>query len=252
MAKAKRKSLSKKVRFEVFKRDSFQCQYCGSKAPEAILHVDHINPVSKGGDNEIINLVTSCEDCNQGKSDRLLTDSTSIEVQRAQLEDLNQRREQLTMMLEWRDSLKGLDDETVDKLIERIEEHIPGHSINETGRKSVFKWVKKFSVTEILDAADIASSRMAGDIDSESVARFFDLIPKICATKRLPETEQRLRYARGILRNRVYVNEAIVMELMRDAVDAGVDVEQLIAFTKEVRNWTQFREEMEALTHGES
>jgi len=32
--KAKRKSLSKKVRFEVFKRDSFQCQYCGASAPD--------------------------------------------------------------------------------------------------------------------------------------------------------------------------------------------------------------------------
>lgn len=29
---AKRKSLSKKIRFEVFKRDSFTCQYCGRKA----------------------------------------------------------------------------------------------------------------------------------------------------------------------------------------------------------------------------
>lgn len=29
-----RKQLSKKLRFEVFKRDSFTCQYCGKKSPE--------------------------------------------------------------------------------------------------------------------------------------------------------------------------------------------------------------------------
>lgn len=49
----KRKPLSKKVRFEIFKRDSFKCQYCGGASPEVVLHVDHINPVSKGGDNDI-------------------------------------------------------------------------------------------------------------------------------------------------------------------------------------------------------
>ena len=36
---SKRKSLTKKVRFEVFKRDSFKCQYCGSSAPVGIVHV---------------------------------------------------------------------------------------------------------------------------------------------------------------------------------------------------------------------
>src|SRR4051812_7427688 len=60
----KRKGISKTVRFEVFKRDSFACVYCGRSAPEVILHIDHINPVSKGGDNDILNLRTACEDCN--------------------------------------------------------------------------------------------------------------------------------------------------------------------------------------------
>ncbi|MFX5785200.1 HNH endonuclease, partial [Acinetobacter baumannii] len=47
---ATRKNISTKTRFEVFKRDSFKCQYCGRCAPEVILHVDHIHPVSKGGE----------------------------------------------------------------------------------------------------------------------------------------------------------------------------------------------------------
>ena len=52
MEKQKRKSLTKKVRFEVFKRDSFTCQYCGRTAPSVILEVDHIKPVCDGGQNE--------------------------------------------------------------------------------------------------------------------------------------------------------------------------------------------------------
>jgi hypothetical protein len=65
-------SLSKKLRFEVFKRDMFTCQYCGSKPPSVILEVDHIFPKSKGGKDSIDNLLCSCFDCNRGKSDKPL------------------------------------------------------------------------------------------------------------------------------------------------------------------------------------
>ena len=78
----KREPLSKRIRFEVFKRDNFTCQYCGAKAPEVILEVDHIKPVKEGGTNEIMNLITSCFDCNHGKSSKTLSDNSIIERQR--------------------------------------------------------------------------------------------------------------------------------------------------------------------------
>lgn len=61
-AKTKRKGLSKRTRFNVFKRDGFTCQYCGAHPPKVVLHVDHITPVVEGGGNDIDNLVTSCEE----------------------------------------------------------------------------------------------------------------------------------------------------------------------------------------------
>jgi len=67
-----RKSTGKRLRFEIFKRDSFKCQYCGAQPPNVVLVIDHVHPVAQGGDNDPINLITSCEVCNQGKSDRLL------------------------------------------------------------------------------------------------------------------------------------------------------------------------------------
>ena len=54
--KPKRQSISKKLRFEVFKRDNFTCQYCGRMAPDVVLEVDHINPVANGGKNDILNI----------------------------------------------------------------------------------------------------------------------------------------------------------------------------------------------------
>lgn len=68
------RTINAKLRFEVFKRDDFKCQYCGASAPDVPLHVDHVNPVSKGGTNKIDNLITSCELCNLGKGDTFLHD----------------------------------------------------------------------------------------------------------------------------------------------------------------------------------
>jgi 5-methylcytosine-specific restriction endonuclease McrA len=56
------------IRFEIFKRDNFTCQYCGRKVVDGIkLHCDHVHPVCKGGDNSSKNLITACSDCNIGK-----------------------------------------------------------------------------------------------------------------------------------------------------------------------------------------
>jgi len=62
----------KRIRFEIFKRDNFTCQYCGRKAPNVELQIDHIIPKSKGGKDIPENLITACWDCNIGKSDVLL------------------------------------------------------------------------------------------------------------------------------------------------------------------------------------
>lgn len=67
-----RKSTSKRLRFEIFKRDNFTCQYCGAQPPDVVLVADHIEPVALGGSTMIDNLITACETCNQGKTDRPL------------------------------------------------------------------------------------------------------------------------------------------------------------------------------------
>lgn len=69
---SKRKTISKRDRFEVFKRDNFTCQYCNSKPPEVTLEIDHIIPISKNGNNNMDNLITACFDCNRGKSNIIL------------------------------------------------------------------------------------------------------------------------------------------------------------------------------------
>ena len=54
-------------RFNILERDNFTCQYCGRKAPDVVLEVDHVIPVCKGGTDASSNLKTACFQCNNQK-----------------------------------------------------------------------------------------------------------------------------------------------------------------------------------------
>ncbi len=66
-----RRTIPLKDRWVILKRDHYRCVKCGSKPPEVELEIDHILPVSKGGSNDLNNLQTLCNLCNQGKKDRV-------------------------------------------------------------------------------------------------------------------------------------------------------------------------------------
>jgi len=94
-------TIGPRQRFQIFKRDNFTCRYCGrcrvselserdfqrlgqratnqearqemlfrqiGLKPDVTLEVDHVVPRSRGGTDDPENLVTSCQDCNRGKS----------------------------------------------------------------------------------------------------------------------------------------------------------------------------------------
>lgn len=71
-------AVSKRLRFEIFRRDNHACRYCGAIAPEAKLTVDHVTPTALGGGDEPSNLVTACSDCNSGKTS-ITPDSPLVE-----------------------------------------------------------------------------------------------------------------------------------------------------------------------------
>lgn len=61
-------AVSKRLRFEIFRRDNHTCVYCGRSVPEVKLQPDHVIPETLGGRDEPSNLVTACGECNSGKS----------------------------------------------------------------------------------------------------------------------------------------------------------------------------------------
>lgn len=61
-------AVSKRLRYEILRRDNHACRYCGATAPGATLNVDHVIPQALGGTDKPTNLVTACADCNSGKT----------------------------------------------------------------------------------------------------------------------------------------------------------------------------------------
>jgi 5-methylcytosine-specific restriction endonuclease McrA len=57
-------------RRNLYKRDKFTCQYCGSQPGPSELTVDHVVPRSHGGETSWENCVLACVDCNAGKANR--------------------------------------------------------------------------------------------------------------------------------------------------------------------------------------
>lgn len=66
-------AISKSLRFRILNRDNFTCSYCGRRAPDVRLEVDHVHPRSKGGSDHPSNLKTACFDCNRGKGKHSLS-----------------------------------------------------------------------------------------------------------------------------------------------------------------------------------
>ncbi|SON53819.1 HNH endonuclease [Hartmannibacter diazotrophicus] len=60
------------TRFNVFLRDRFQCQYCGSREE---LTFDHLIPRSRGGQTTWDNVLAACSPCNLKKANKSLKEA---------------------------------------------------------------------------------------------------------------------------------------------------------------------------------
>jgi transcriptional regulator with XRE-family HTH domain len=259
-----REALNKRIRFEVFKRDKFTCQYCGAKSPEVVLNVDHIDPIANGGTNELLNLITSCHTCNNGKSDRILTDSSIVEKQRKQLELLEERREQIELMLEWKKSLSTFENDVVAMITDYANSKIQPFSLNDSGKASVSEWLKKFSTEKILDAVDISAKQYIkyekGEVTNESAEVFLNKIGGILVVQKLPPVKQKIAYVKGIARNRfsywndrngsiVLANYVAELEKHYDEKQVMNDLEtEVVRITKDAKNWSEWKSILEGWT----
>ncbi len=67
ICRVERGKVSNRMRFAIYERDGNRCCKCGIRENFAVLEIDHIVPIAKGGKSEYNNLQTLCRRCNYEK-----------------------------------------------------------------------------------------------------------------------------------------------------------------------------------------
>lgn len=178
-------AISKRLRFEIFKRDKFTCVYCGA-TPPALLEIDHIEPRAGGGSDDPSNLVTACKDCNLGKSDRPLDDALP-QIRQEAIDELQERVEQIRAYRRWRTEF---DDELHLELtavwqawIDEFEGYISKEKDGEVfhsprvdfpSESAVLEYLQDLPTSDVIEAVRIARWKWRkGDLGNHDVARYF-------------------------------------------------------------------------------
>lgn len=237
---SERKPISKRMRFDVLKRDAFTCQYCGKMPPDTTLHIDHIKPVSKGGKNTLINLVTSCIDCNLGKSDKELSDDSAIKKQQAQLSALAERRSQIEMMVDWRESLLKADELLVESVTALVNKYLEPYDLHtsKSGIDDIRRAVKKHGYQACIDA--IESAYVSGNDFDCAWYKSLAYIGK--------QNKKSIHYIKGILRNRFsYLNERRFYTEISDHESCGVHIDIIEELAKSCCSVNDFFSRVEDL-----
>jgi len=151
---------SKRMRFEVFKRDGFRCQYCGRTPPDVVLEVDHIIPKATGGQDTIHNYITACVDCNRGKGSTKL-DSVPVGVQ----DNLTQLRDKRRQLKAYNKFLQDLQEET-ENAIEQVDavfhRYFPNYELSASFRNNTLKrFLSYLPSTKIKEAIENACSQFS-------------------------------------------------------------------------------------------
>lgn len=239
-----RESIGKKVRFEIFKRDGFRCQYCGKSAPNVVLQIDHIVPLSGGGTNDLLNLITSCSDCNLGKGARTLDATATVTKQKQQLDELQARQEQLELLIEWKRGLLGLEEKASDACCQAFAEQFKEDKFPPDWRERVCSVVRRFGVELTLEAISISRKYYVDDA--------LDKLGGICfyiERERKNPVWAQVRHIENHLRNRFgdydqrYIKS--ICQLAKDLIGAGVDPDTIHEAITRLRTISSFKHWLE-------
>ena len=154
-------SMSKRLRFNVFKRDDFQCQYCGRRSPDVILEVDHIVPRKEGGGDDIENLVTSCFECNRGKGSDPLSKKKMHRDIRKDLKLQKEREEQLREYYKHKKKIDSIKEKAIDRVEIVMFEHEGKKEFTSKGRASIKQFLTNgFTAEDIISAWYISIDKL--------------------------------------------------------------------------------------------
>jgi len=187
-------SVSQGLRFAVLDRDGFRCKYCGKTAGESKLEVDHVIPVTLGGDDTMDNLATSCKKCNRGKAGLALGDGETDSELAMRLKALDRRVDILTGIAELHTEVIRLRNKEMWQIVE--EWH---HARNETQHNDKGEHTATFALTSCIKGV-LARVGFEETLDCVHIA--------LSGHTRTTSETNAIKYLYGVVRNRQTLLEA--------------------------------------------
>ena len=185
-----------------------------------------------------MNLITSCFDCNSGKGARQLSDNTIIQKQYNELEKLNERREQLEMMIEWRKSLECLQNTELEYFDNVLSDKF-NKSLSDHGKKKVAAMIKKYSLNELLTIIDIIQEK---DI-KENIIDTMEKWARVREGEKDKPYLKEMFYIRKILDNKFELSQydkGKILKVLEDRILNDYNIEWLKECAKECSSLWQF------------
>jgi hypothetical protein len=149
-------AVSKRLRFEIFKRDGNRCKICGRTPPDVTLHVDHVVPVALGGSDEPTNLRALCSDCNGGKS--------SVPADAALVEDVAADAARWSRAMQAAGDQINAEEDVLAGICEAVERAWRPRYMPSDARGSIYAFVKAgLCQEELVDLVNVAFSARGVD-----------------------------------------------------------------------------------------
>lgn len=142
-------AVTKRIRFEVLRRDQHRCRYCG--ADDVKLTVDHVLPVALGGGDDPSNLVAACAPCNAGKSSTSPSADLVSDVRADALRHAELTKQAYAVLVE----TMGARDDYIDEF-----DAVYGYGMPDDWRNTIGRWFEMGVPVElVVDAARIANAK---------------------------------------------------------------------------------------------
>ncbi len=236
-------TITKKLRFKIFERDNFTCQYCGKKVPEVILEVDHIISRKDGGGDEELNLITSCFDCNRGKS------ATSVDIKKlkntsfkAQEKVLKEKKAQLAAYYDFIKEKEEVENYEL-KIFEDWWETCSGdeNSLTQIGLSNLSKLKQKYSDSMILEAIKIAWD--STHVDSDNKFKYMcGILKNLKLKEENPEEAENVKRVHQFINSLSYRINYCNPRMIWKWINDGMCIEDLEKEAKDFDRWTAFRD----------
>jgi hypothetical protein len=238
----------KRIKYEVFEKDSFKCQFCGKGVPLVTLQLIRIQDTQQNDEwLDTAFLSTSCKICEKKKSG---VDEKILNNGYLSIDELEERLQQLKMLINWRRGMLNIRKQQLANLVSYWEKKLPGFSVDNDQKKFMATYISKYSSDEIKSAMDMAVDKFIkysddGILDKNSIRTAFAKIPDICLTKtEIVSTHESdgLQRIHDQLKSNIdgFFDSRRANQWLSYARSWEVQIEDLYKMATSVRSWTQF------------